>query len=49
MPAHDFSFAAAGLLGMTPETSQTLLEMTNAQVRLDTVLEMINATGSALS
>jgi hypothetical protein len=26
-----------------------LLEMTNAQVRLDTVLEMINAIGSELS
>jgi len=49
MPAHEFSFAAAGLLGMTPETSQALLEMTNAQVRLDTILEMINAIGSTLS
>jgi len=49
MPAHEFSFAAAGLLGMAPETSQTLLEMTNAQMRVDTVLEMINAIGSELS
>ena len=49
MPAHRFSFAAAGLLGMPPETSQALLEMTNAQERLDTILEMINAMGSALS
>ena len=49
MPAHEFSFAVGGLLGMTPETSQTLLEMTNAQARLDTVLEMINAIGSTLS
>ena len=49
MPAQEFSFAAAGLLGMTPETSQMLLEMTNAQARLDTVLEMINAIGSSLS
>jgi Lon protease-like protein len=49
MPAHRFSFAAAGLLGMPPETSQALLEMTNAQERLDTILEMINAIGSALS
>ncbi|MEH6586283.1 MAG: LON peptidase substrate-binding domain-containing protein [Halioglobus sp.] len=49
MPAHAFSFAAAGLLGMAPETSQALLEMTNAQNRLDTILEMINAIGSTLS
>ena len=49
MPAHEFSFAAAGLLGMTPETSQALLELTNAQERLDTLLEMINSIGSALS
>ena len=49
MPAREFSFAAAGLLGMTPETSQALLELTNAQMRLDTVLEMINAIGPALS
>lgn len=49
MPAHEFSFAAAGLLGMTPETSQALLEMTNAPKRLDTILEIINAIGSTLS
>jgi Lon protease-like protein len=49
MPAREFSFAAAGLLGMPTETSQALLEMTSAQARLDTVLEMINAVGSALS
>jgi len=49
MPAHKFSFAAAGLLGMTPETSQALLEMTNAQTRLDAVLDMINGIGSTLS
>jgi Lon protease-like protein len=48
MPAHEFSFAAAGLLEMTPETSQMLLEMTNAQMRLDTVLGMINAISPAL-
>ena len=49
MPAQTFSFAVAGLLGMPPETSQALLEMTSAQVRLDTVLEMINTMGTALS
>ena len=43
MPAHKYSFAVAGLLGMAPDTSQALLEMTNAQERLDTVLETINA------
>jgi Lon protease-like protein len=48
MPSHEFSFAAAGLLGMAPETSQMLLEMTNAQMRLDTVLGMINAISPAL-
>lgn len=49
MPAHKFSFAVAGLLGMPPDTSQALLEMTSAQQRLDTVLEMINAIGPAVS
>jgi len=49
MPAQTFSFAVAGLLGMPPETSQALLEMTSAQMRLDTVLEMINTMGTALS
>lgn len=49
MPAQTFSFAVAGLLGMPPETSQALLEMTSAQTRLDTVLEMINTMGTALS
>jgi hypothetical protein len=34
---------------MPPETAQALLEMTSAQVRLDTVLEMINTMGTALS
>ena len=49
MPVHKFSFAVAGLLGMAPDTSQALLEMTNAQQRLDTVLEMINAIGPVVS
>ena len=49
MPSQAFSFAVAGLLGMVPETSQALLEMTNAQQRLNTVLEMINTIGSTLS
>lgn len=48
MPAHDFSFAVTGLLGMPPETAQALLEMTSAQQRLDTVLEMINGIASAI-
>lgn len=45
MPAHKFSFAVAGFLHLPPETAQPLLEMTNAQHRLDTVLEMINSIG----
>ncbi|MEH6584009.1 MAG: LON peptidase substrate-binding domain-containing protein [Halioglobus sp.] len=49
MPAHEFSFAVAGMLGMPTDVAQTLLEMTNAQARLDTVLETINTMGSALS
>lgn len=49
MPAHKFSFAVAGLLGMAPDTSQALLEMTDAQQRLDTVLEMINGMGPVIS
>ena len=49
MPAQTFSFAVAGLLGMPPETSQALLEMTSSQARLDTVLDMINTMGTALS
>ena len=43
MPAQKFSFAILGMLGMLPEDAQALLEMTNAQERLDMVLEMINA------
>ena len=49
MPAQSFSFAVAGLLGIPPEISQTLLEMTSAQERLDTILEMINTMATALS
>jgi Lon protease-like protein len=45
MPAHKFSFAVAGLLAMAPDTAQALLEMTDAQQRMDTVLEMINTIG----
>lgn len=48
MPAQDFSFAVAGLLGMAAETSQALLEMTSPQQRLDTVLELLNGTGPAV-
>jgi len=46
MSAHKFSFVIAGLLGMPPETSQRLLEMTNPQQRLDDVLGMINEIGA---
>ncbi len=46
MPAQTFSFGVAGLLGMPPETSQALLEMTSAPQRLETILDMINAMGS---
>lgn len=42
MPAQKFSFAVAGLLGMEADLAQYLLEITDAQHRLDTVLEMIN-------
>jgi len=45
MPAREFSFAVAGFLHLPPETAQPLLEMTNAQQRLDEVLEMINSIG----
>ena len=48
MPAHKFSFAVAGLLAMAPDTSQALLEMTDAQQRMDTVLEMINTIGPVI-
>jgi hypothetical protein len=49
MPAQTFSFAVAGLLGMPPDTGQTMLEMTSPQGRLDLVLEMINTVGAPLS
>lgn len=49
MPAQKFSFAVAGLLRMPPDTSQTLLEITDAQQRMDTVLEMINTIAPAVS
>jgi len=49
MSAPRFSFAVAGLLGMPPDTAQALLEMTDAQQRLDTVLEMINVIGPDVS
>ena len=49
MPAQRFSFAVAGFLGMPGDTSQALLEMTSAQERLDTVLQMLNAIGSGVS
>ena len=49
MPALDFSFAIAGILGMEPETSQALLEMTSPQQRMDTVLELLNGLGPHVS
>ncbi|MEH6593674.1 MAG: LON peptidase substrate-binding domain-containing protein [Halioglobus sp.] len=49
MPAHKFSFAIAAVLGIPPDISQALLEMTNAQKRLDTVLEIINTIGPDIS
>lgn len=49
MPAKDFSFAIAGLLSMAPEASQALLEMTQPQKRLDSVLEMLNELGPNVS
>jgi Lon protease-like protein len=42
MPAQPFSFAIAGILGLPPDVAQRLLEMTNAQERLDTVLTLLN-------
>ncbi|MEM1110550.1 MAG: LON peptidase substrate-binding domain-containing protein [Pseudomonadota bacterium] len=45
MPALKFSFAVAGCLAMPPDISQSLLEMTSPQQRLDNVLDMINSLG----
>jgi Lon protease-like protein len=49
MPAHKFSFAVAGIFGMPAETSQALLEITDARVRLDSILEMINSMPGSTS
>lgn len=49
MPAAEFSFAVAGLLGMPADTAQHLLEITDAQHRLTMVLDMINAMGPELN
>lgn len=49
MPARKFSFAVAGFLQMPPDIAQSLLEMTNTQQRLDSVLEMINSIGPVVS
>ena len=42
MPADRFSFAVAGLLAMEADLAQQLLEMTSAQRRLETVLNILN-------
>ncbi len=43
MPAQQFSFAVTGLLGTTPDVKQQLLEMTDPQHRLTTVLALLNS------
>ena len=45
MPALQFSFAVTGLLGTNPELKQELLEMTDPQQRLSTVLDLLNSIG----
>lgn len=42
MPAHDFSFAIAGVVGMPADIAQRLLEMTSPQQRLDSILDLLN-------
>lgn len=43
MPARDFSFAIAGVLGMPADSAQHMLEMTSAQQRMNTVLDLLNS------
>ena len=45
MPSQEFSFAVSGMLGIEAEMAQHLLEMTDTQLRLNTVLEIINGMG----
>ena len=45
MPPQEFSFAVSGMLGIEAEMAQHLLEMTDTQLRLNTVLEIINGMG----
>ena len=49
MPADKFSFAVAGLLAMEADLAQHLLEMTSAQRRLETVLDMLNGIATSAS
>ena len=49
MPALEFSFAVAGLIGMPGELGQQLLEMTDAHARLERVLEMLNGISPELA
>jgi Lon protease-like protein len=42
MPAHDFSFAIAGVVGMPADIAQRLLEMTRPQQRMETILDLLN-------
>ncbi len=49
MPALQFSFAVTGLLGTDPEVKQQLLEMTDPQQRLSTVLALLNSLGQSPS
>jgi Lon protease-like protein len=45
MRPEKFSFAVAGMLGVDSDLAQSLLEMTDTQLRLNTILEIINGIG----
>lgn len=49
MPPLRFSFAVASLLGIDAPMKQQLLEMTDPQQRLGTVLELLNSIGKSPS
>lgn len=46
MPASRFSFAIAGSIGMDPDLAQHLLETTDTQYRLNTLLQLLNEGSS---
>ena len=49
MPALQFSFAVTGLLGTDPDVKQQMLEMTDPQQRLTSVLALLNSVGNSPS